>query len=509
MVPVHKKGSKANVENYRPISLTCLTMKIFEKLIRNKVMSICKHKINQKQHGFLPEKSCTTQMIPFYDSLAVNINDLTSTDVIYFDFAKAFDSVNHDIILHKLKHQFHIDGLLLKFLVNYLKGRKQSVIIGGSKSNTIPVVSGVPQGSILGPLLFVLFINDLPDEISQDTNIALYADDTKIWRKITCEGDQNILQNDINSLNKWAKLNKMKFHPKKCKVLCVTPLRRTFYLLPSDRFVYCLDGICLDYVDSEKDLGVHISTSLNWKDHIHYICAKANRILGLVQRTCHFVKDPLQKRVLYLSLVSSQFNHCSPIWRPSSITLLNKIERVQVRAVKWILSEQCGAYSQSQYFEKCKNLNLLPLKTRLDFFSILIFHKIIHKNIAIDLPKYISLVSQTSLRSSHKDPLTFESSIKPRVIKKNTIKKGKSKRKNNKINPKIKLKIKCKVTTKKSVNHVCLKKGIIMHQNLLRTVKILKIYILMKRISQMNLVKTKNLVIATFIKHISNGTTCH
>ena len=105
-------------------------MKIFERLIRDKVMSLCENKINDKQHGFLPAKSCLTQMIPFFDSLAITINDLSTTDVIYFDFAKAFDSVNHDIILHKLKYHFHVDGLLLKFLTNYLMNRLQAVVIG-------------------------------------------------------------------------------------------------------------------------------------------------------------------------------------------------------------------------------------------------------------------------------------------------------------------------------------------------------------------------------------------
>ena len=128
VVPVFKKGDKCNVENYRPISLTCLVMKVFEKCIRTKMMDKCKDLINEKQHGFLPAKSCTTQMVPFTDSIAQCLNDRSRTDIIYFDFAKAFDSVNHDIILYKLKHEFKIDGMLLKFLISYLKNRTQRVV---------------------------------------------------------------------------------------------------------------------------------------------------------------------------------------------------------------------------------------------------------------------------------------------------------------------------------------------------------------------------------------------
>ena len=147
-----------------------------------------------------------------------------------------------------------------------------------------------------------------------------------------CDNDNDVLQRDIDYIFGHVKI---KFHPQKCKVLSVTSGRRVYYVLPFDRYLYNLNGVYLDYVEMEKDIDVHITTKLNWKDHAHYICSKANRMLGLVKRTCEFVKNPAQKRLFYLSLVTSQFNHCSQIWRPQSIELCNKIERVQVRAVQW------------------------------------------------------------------------------------------------------------------------------------------------------------------------------
>ena len=141
-------------------------------------------------------------MVNFTDKLVMSINDTQtlSTDVIYFDFSKAFDSVNHDLILHKLKYAYTIDGSLLKFLMNYLGRIEQSVVLDGINSSSRPVLSGVPQGSILGPILFVLFINDLPQ------GMIIYADDTKVWRSIRNEEDIVQLQNDINNLHIYDKL---------------------------------------------------------------------------------------------------------------------------------------------------------------------------------------------------------------------------------------------------------------------------------------------------------------
>ena len=182
IVPVHKKDDKGLVDNYRPISLTSLVMKVFEKCTRKELFAACENLLDTRQHGFINEKSCTTQMVPFTYDLAVGLNKKSKLDVIYFDFAKAFDSVSHDLILQKLKENFKIDGLMLRFIRSYLQGRQQQVVIGGVRSKVLPVKSGVPQGSILGPLLFVIFINDMFKCTSKGTNIALYADDTKIWR---------------------------------------------------------------------------------------------------------------------------------------------------------------------------------------------------------------------------------------------------------------------------------------------------------------------------------------
>ncbi|NQZ52153.1 MAG: hypothetical protein HRT95_18855, partial [Moritella sp.] len=222
VVPIHKKGCKSNVENYRPISLTSLVMKVFENIIRDEIYSKCSHLIDPRQHGFLPSRSCNTQLVDFCDSLTVSLINNQDSDVIYFDFAKAFDSVNHDILLNKLKTTFGIDGILLKFLVSYLRGRVQRVVIGNSESSLLDVLSGVPQGSILGPLLFVLFINDLPEGLSEHTSIGMYADDTKIWRQINSLEDCFALQSDIDYLQNWAFRNKMNFHPNKCKVLNIS-----------------------------------------------------------------------------------------------------------------------------------------------------------------------------------------------------------------------------------------------------------------------------------------------
>ena len=165
---------------------------------------------------------------------------------------------------------YNVDGVLLKFLCNYLNDRLQRVVIGNASSSLLSVNSGVPQGSILGPLLFVLFINDIPHGLSDGTNLALYADDTKIWRKINTHTDGNILQRDINYLNDWAVRNKMNFHLDKCKAISISLSHP-----PPSPFSYSLGNSPLEYVECEKDLGVDITPKLLWNSQCNRLYSKA------------------------------------------------------------------------------------------------------------------------------------------------------------------------------------------------------------------------------------------
>ena len=420
VVPIHKKGKKDDVQNYRPVSLTSLVIKILEKCIRDLIYEKCKDKISPHQHGFLPSRSCNTQMLLYTDFLAININNKLQTDIVYFDFSNAFGSVSHDVILEKLKYNFNIDGFLLRFLTNYLQDRKQSVTINNEFSSPSHVKSGVPQGSILGPLLFVLFINDIDHNINKDSNIWLYADDMKLARKIITLEDHQKLQDDVDSLFQWSIKNKMKFHPKKCKVLTST-LKKS----PSD-FAYHMCGVSLEKSKMEKDLGIIVSGNLGWNKHQNFVVAKASQKLGLLRRSCSFSKAIQNRKILYLAIVRSQFEHCSQIWRPTNNTQLSKFQTVQKRAVKWILGEDFHHYSREEYLCKLKDLDLLPMTLKFDLNDLVLFHNIIYEYSIIHMPDYLIKKDHTNQVNNRyftrqtrnfnsSDRLKFKSTIVPRV----------------------------------------------------------------------------------------------
>ena len=222
------------------------------------------------------------------------------------------------------------------------------------------------------------------------------------------ELDCKILQNDINNLNKWCKTNRILFHPEKCKIVSIisNANRLTHInLLPFSKFSYILGSSVLNYEENEVDLGAIINDKSTWSDHQNKIILKASQMLSLTKRTCHFLINSKRKRTLYLTMVRSQFEHCSAIWRPVSATQLNKFEVIQKNAIKWILNEEFISYSNNEtYLKKCMDINILPISKHFDLRDLCLFHKIVNDLIPIKIPSYVTKYRGNSrLRNKHLD----------------------------------------------------------------------------------------------------------
>ena len=273
---VFKKGQRYDPANYRPVSLTCLCCMMLEHIIVSNVMKhVDGHNIlTDCQHGFRA-RSCETQLVTLLHDLASTLDKGTQTDMVVLDFSKAFDRVPHGRLLRKLYH-FGIRGNTHRWISSFLLGRTQRVVVEGCTSDSVPVVSGVPQGSVQGPLLFLLFINDLPDKIK--SKARLFADDCIVYRLIKDPEDCADIQQDLHTLAKWESKRGMEFHPQKCSVMNLSRARSTI------RYPYRLKGHTLESQDVTKYLGVDLQSTLSWKLHIDRISKKANRMLGFLRR---------------------------------------------------------------------------------------------------------------------------------------------------------------------------------------------------------------------------------
>ena len=251
VAPIHKKGKRTDPSNYRPISLTSVCCKTLEHVIYCSIFShLENHKVlNDSQHGFRARRSCETQLIGAITDFHQCLHDRKHIKALFLDFAKTFDKVSHDKLCHKLSHN-GINGQLLSWIKDYLSDRSQSVVLDGISSRPHTVTSGVPQGTVLAPLLFLLYINDKTTSVN--STIRLYADNVLIYRVINSENDCLILQNDINKLEHWADLWSMKFNPTKCVHLTITNKRTSF------KHSYSIYDQQLQQVSSAKYLGVTI-----------------------------------------------------------------------------------------------------------------------------------------------------------------------------------------------------------------------------------------------------------
>ena len=327
--PIFKKGAANKPVNYRPVSLTCIVCKVMESLVREAIVNFLttNNLLSDKQFGFIGGRSTTLQLLNFLEFCTDVMSDRGVTDTVYLDFAKAFDSVPHRRLLGKLQ-SYGITGNLHRWIEAFLVGRIQRVCVNGKLSSEETVLSGIPQGSVLGPLLFVVYINDLPTQLNCSS--LMFADDTKIFSRIQSHDDAYKLQDNLRKLEQWSHDWLLVFHPDKCKILTVGRHEDIVYA-----HNYTLFGQLLEHIDEEKDLGVIIDSELTFESHITAKVKKGNQMMGLIRRVFSFLGKEMFLR-LYTSFVRSHLEFSQVVWAPWKIKLIRLIESVQERATKLV-----------------------------------------------------------------------------------------------------------------------------------------------------------------------------
>ena len=372
---IYKKGEKSDPANYRPISLTCLCCKIQEHIVLSHVAKhLSQHKILlDSQHGFRERLSTVTQLLTSIHDWATTLEHRGQTDVILLDFSKAFDRVSHPHLSAKLDF-YGIRGQTLTWINAFLNNRTQAVSVNGQHSSWEDVTSGVPQGSVLGPALFLLYINDIQDSIQ--SNIRLFADDSIVYREIHSAHDHQVLQDDLQILAKWSKDWLMDFNVNKCAILSISRKRN-----PS-HFEYTIHGKPLNHVDHHDYLGISIAKDLRWNTHCQNTAKKANRTLGLLRRTLGPCTKDVKARA-YESLVRPRLEYASEAWNPTANTQVDQLEKVQRAAARFVHRDYRRTTPVTPLVT---NLGWDTLHTRRLLHQSTMFYKIHYRLVNITFP---------------------------------------------------------------------------------------------------------------------------
>ena len=321
LIPIFKSGARIDVKNYRGIAILYIIPKLFELLVYNHIASKVTSILHPAQHGF--KKGCSTlsNLMEYCSDILCNMECGGQVDAIYFDFSKAFDQVDHDLLLFEL-NKYGLNSTVCGWLKSYLSGRTQFIKIDNSKSREISVRSGVPQGSHLGPLLFMTFINDLA-YILNNIKFSFYADDLKVYEVVNFSNANKSLQINVSKIAEWCNNNGMRLNSEKCNIISFTRSNSTILR------TYVIDNNLIKRVNSVKDLGIWLDSKMNFKLHIDKTIAKANMRLGLIKRFAKEFNDPYVVKSLYCSLVRSIMEYGSIIWMPIYDVDQCRIESVQ------------------------------------------------------------------------------------------------------------------------------------------------------------------------------------
>ena len=363
VIPIFKKGAKGKAENHRPVSLTCTVCKLMESIIREKITDHLNFNslLNKSQHGFMKSRSCQTNLLEFMDFVTEKIDNGESVDIVYLDYSKAFDKISHQKLITKLKAH-GISGKVADWVKEWLTDRKQYVVIDGFESGVIYVISGVPQGSVLGPILFIIYINDIDEVVKKIEIIKKFADDTKGAKVVKDQTDADDMQRTLEELSQWSKKWSMDFNINKCKIMHVGR--------SNPKFNYQINGVDLTVVEAERDVGVCITSNLKPSKHCQESVGKARGVLGKITRCFHYRDREVFLR-LYKQYVRPHLEFCSSVWSPWSTADINALEDVQVKAVRMI-----SGLRSNDYQGKLAELNLWSLAKRREMYDLVQMYKI-------------------------------------------------------------------------------------------------------------------------------------
>ena len=367
ITPIFKKGDQTKPKNYRPISLTSGFSRLFEIIFHKKILEhFHTHDLfSSNQFGFLPQRSSCSQMIKSVHDWYNNFSQGRLTHVLYTDISKAFDSVCHRKLYNVLK-SYGISLRLVEWLYNFLKDRQHQVAINDFLSSPCNILSGIPQGSILGPLMFLIYLNDIDscsNSFRENTKISLFADDSKIYGN-----DFSELQSSLNDLGEWLKDRHLKLAPEKCFSLHIgkhNTSHQSFFF----------NETCISSSQAIKDLGIYVTHNLKWTTHINYIYKRAK------STSYHILKFTKTKNIwtllkLYTTYVRPKIEHNTPIWSPSLTQDVKKLENIQKHFTRSIFN-RCNIPFNS-YSNRLYQLNIHSLQYRRIYFDLITIFKIIH-----------------------------------------------------------------------------------------------------------------------------------
>jgi hypothetical protein len=364
ILPIFKTGDKLECGNYRPISLTSIVVKVLEKLVLQRILEHVESNklLHTSQFGFRKHRSCEMQLLLYTNFLVKSYDLKVPVHSIYLDLQKAFDKVPHAELLYKLQHYFGIEGQLLNWLRSFLTGRRQRVRIGQTYSSWEYVTSGVPQGTVIAPFLFILYVNDIQNGLN-GVNILKFADDTKLYCSINDISDTIKLQSNLDLMGDWFIKWRMPVNVKKSGAL-------KFGFSDNYPTSYSLYGEKLKELMSERDLGVIMDGSLSNKPHIQKIVNQAMRAYGWMVRNL-VTRDRVVVLRVYKSLIRPILEYASSVWSPSRVGLMNKLERVQRKVTKLI-------YRDVPYSDRLVMLKLPSLRWRRNYLDMLRVYSIVH-----------------------------------------------------------------------------------------------------------------------------------